>query len=156
MKVSRWVRVELPPHVDRQLQGIKDRRGLNDEEAINRAIAAYAVIDSAKWAGNEVLIRDRATGEVSAPPDCPGTLAEHPITRECRIVCLKRQLSAHAYNPLERAYSLEEFDKPKSVGNVVDLYESGKIRDIDNLGRRKIGEIGLVLQLAGLIKPSER
>ena len=76
----------------------------------------------------------------------------HVITLECPIDCLKAVLSARAFNPLARAYHAP-FDPPRTVGDVVRLYEQRRLGEVWNLGPRRIGEIEVALVFAGLVGP---
>jgi hypothetical protein len=58
-------------------------------------------------------------------------------------------LSRKAFNPLARAYDAP-FDPPRSIGDVVDLYTRGLLREIRYLGPRHVSEIEAALILAGV------
>lgn len=73
----------------------------------------------------------------------------HTITLDCPIDCLKAVLSGKAFNPLARAYQAP-FDPPRTVGDVVELYQRSRLGNIVGLGPRRIGQIELALVLAGL------
>jgi len=54
-----------------------------------------------------------------------------------------------SFNPLARAYDAP-FDPPRTVGDVMDLYDRRMLRQIRGLGPRKISEIEATLVFAGL------
>jgi hypothetical protein len=95
-------------------------------------------------------------------PAQPGTpeereLAEHlsdghadPITAECPVRCLRAVVSAQAFAPLRLA-CLVWSDPPRTVGDVAQLHQQGRLLQIRNLGPRRIGEIEMCLILAGLL-----
>lgn len=85
----------------------------------------------------------------------PGRPTEHPITAECLLDCLAPHLSAHALNPLRRELPAL-FQRPATIGDVVYLHQRHTLDYIRHLGPRRIGEIELVLILAGLLAPPSR
>ncbi len=72
------------------------------------------------------------------------------ISLDCPVDCLKTVLSSMAFNPLARAYDAP-FDAPHTVGEVVELYRQGRLREIWGLGPRRIGEIEVCLMVTGLL-----
>jgi hypothetical protein len=80
----------------------------------------------------------------------PNAVPHHgPVGPRCPIDCLAPVLSLMSFNPLARAYDAP-FDPPKTVGDVLDLYMSGRLDKIHGLGPRRISEIEAGLVLAGL------
>jgi hypothetical protein len=91
-------------------------------------------------------VRDVAEQAVTIPA---GTVPHHgPVSRDCPVECLLTVLSVKSFNPLARAYDAP-FDPPSTVGDVLGLYTSGQLREIQGLGRRRISEIEAALVLAG-------
>lgn len=70
-----------------------------------------------------------------------------PVTRDCPPECLLDMMSRNAWNPLTRGRS--PADSPKTVGDVLDLYAHGLLKEIPGLGPRRIGEIKCALVIAG-------
>lgn len=83
-------------------------------------------------------------------PDQRMILAFHhgPLTPGCPVECLRTVLSNGSWNPLARAYDAP-FSPPRTVGDVVELFISDRLRDIRNLGRRRISEVETALVFAG-------
>jgi hypothetical protein len=80
----------------------------------------------------------------------PGMVAHHgPVSPDCPLECLLTVLSRMSLNRLARAESAP-FPPPCTVGDVMDLYARGQLREIGGLGRRRSSEIGAALVLAGL------
>lgn len=73
-----------------------------------------------------------------------------PVRADCPVSCLAAFLSAKAFIPLHRAY-LASYEPPRTVGDVAQLLQQGKLAEIRGLGLRRIGEIELCLTLAGLL-----
>ena len=67
----------------------------------------------------------------------------------CPVDCLRPVLPLKTLNPLARAYDAP-FDPPRTVGDVIELYRAGQLREIHGLGDRRILEIAAALVLAGL------
>ncbi len=63
--------------------------------------------------------------------------------------CLRSVLSAKAFEPLRRAY-VASSEPPRTVGDVVQLHQQGRLSEIRGLGPRRIGEIEICLVMAGL------
>ena len=79
-----------------------------------------------------------------------GAVPHHgPVTPGCPVECLLTVLSLNSFNALTCA-DAAPFDEPCTVGDVVDLYARGQLRNIRGLGRRRISEIEAALVLAGL------
>lgn len=72
------------------------------------------------------------------------------IIPDCPIDCLQTVLSGAAFNHLARCYDAP-FDQPRTVGDVVELYQRGRLGAIRGLGSRRIGEIQASLIFAGLV-----
>jgi hypothetical protein len=72
-----------------------------------------------------------------------------PVTPDCPVDCLRTVLSLMSLNRLARAEDAP-FEPPRTVGDVLDLYTRGQLREIGGLGRRRISEIEAGLVLAGL------
>lgn len=72
-----------------------------------------------------------------------------PIRPDCPVDCLQAVLSRKSFNPLVRAYDAP-FDPPRTVGDVLQLFQQHKLGQIHGLGRRRISEIEAALVLAGL------
>jgi hypothetical protein len=73
-----------------------------------------------------------------------------PVRADCPVGCLAAFLSAKAFIPLHRAY-WASYEPPRTVGDVAQLLQEGKLAQIRGLGPRRIGEIQLCLTLAGLL-----
>jgi len=71
------------------------------------------------------------------------------VSAGCPVECLLAVLSVASFNPLARAYDAP-FDPPRTVCDVVDLYDRRMLRQIRGLGPRKISEIEAALVFAGL------
>lgn len=86
----------------------------------------------------------------------PGDDSEHGdghlLTATCPLACMAGHLSLQAFDPLRHdlPYLL---GRPPTISDVTAWYLHRHLRHIRNLGPRRIGEIGLVLILAGLIAP---
>lgn len=74
------------------------------------------------------------------------------VTRECPIQCLAPFLSSLTYNALLDGVA----GSPATVGQVVELYECGRLMDIHNIGAGRMGEIRRSLIEAKLIDPAGR
>jgi hypothetical protein len=59
-------------------------------------------------------------------------------------------LSTATFHALARAEAAP-FDRPATVGQVLDLLRAGQLRKAAGLGRRRLGEIEAGLVLAGLV-----
>ncbi len=57
------VTVALIPKAVEDLQRLQDRTGLSKTDIVNRAISVYEFVDAQVLAGNDLIIRDRKTGE---------------------------------------------------------------------------------------------
>lgn len=68
-----------------------------------------------------------------------------PITPGCPLQCLRAVLSPRSFNRLDWAHY-----RPETVGDVLTLYASGELPDINGLGPRGISEITTALVFAGL------
>jgi len=92
------------------------------------------------------------SAEDDRPRDHDGCGDDHVITAGCPLDCLAPQLSAMAFGPLrhELPWLLK---RPVTVGDVVQMYLRRQLKHVRHLGPRRIGEIELVLTLAGLIAP---
>jgi len=77
---------------------------------------------------------------------------DHQLTAGCPLDCLASRLSAQAYQPLRRELPWL-LRRPVTVGDVTDMYLRSQLRHVRYLGRRRIGEIAVVLILAGLLAP---
>jgi hypothetical protein len=53
----------IPPVVD-QLRGLQKSTNLSATDLTNRAISSYAFFDEQMRAGNDVMVRDKWTGEI--------------------------------------------------------------------------------------------
>jgi hypothetical protein len=79
-----------------------------------------------------------------------GMVPHHgPVSPDCPVECLLTVLSRMSFNRLSRA-ERAPFPPPRTVGDVVDLYARGLLREIGGLGRRRFSEIEAALVLAGL------
>jgi len=74
------------------------------------------------------------------------------VTRDCPIQCLAPLLSRLTYNALVDGVS----GSPATVAQVIELYERGRLVDIDNISSGRAGEIRHVLIEAQLIDPSSK
>lgn len=81
------------------------------------------------------------------PDEFPHHQHHGPITRGCPPQCLLDLLSRRAWNPLMRGDI--GVSAPETVGDVLDLYASHRLRDVSGLGPRRIGEIATALVVAG-------
>lgn len=72
-----------------------------------------------------------------------------PITRDCPIACLG--LSRHASEALRRDAS-----EPKTVADVVRLWERDALRNVRGVGARRREEIGAALRAAGFLDHQHR
>lgn len=57
------VTVALIPKAAEDLQQLVDRTGLSKTDIVNRAITLYEFFEGQLKAGNDVIVRDRKTGE---------------------------------------------------------------------------------------------
>jgi len=60
------VTVALIPKVQDDLQRLQDRTSLSKTDIVNRAISLYEFIDAQLRADQEMLIRNKSTGETQA------------------------------------------------------------------------------------------
>jgi hypothetical protein len=72
-----------------------------------------------------------------------------PVRPDCPVECLLTVLSLESFNPLARAEDAP-FGPPRTVGDVIELYNRRQLRKIRNLGRRRLSEIEAALVFAGL------
>ena len=80
----------------------------------------------------------------------PGAVPHHgAVSPDCPVECLRVVLSLTSFNPLARAYDAP-FDPPCTVGDVIELYTSGRLRAIGGIGRRRTSEIEAALVFTGL------
>jgi hypothetical protein len=61
--VSRRITISLIPKAATDLEHLRDRTSLSKTDLVNRAITLYEFIDSQLRADQELLIRNRNTGE---------------------------------------------------------------------------------------------
>lgn len=73
----------------------------------------------------------------------------HVFTPACPVDCLEVVLSVATFHTLLRA-ERASFDRPATVGEVLDLWRAGQLRQIGGLGPRRLGEIETALVVAGL------
>jgi hypothetical protein len=82
----------------------------------------------------------------------------HVITPGCPVECLRSVLSSRVFNRLARAdgrsVPVAPCGPPTTVGDVLDLYQQGRLTQIAGLGPRCISEIEVGLVFAGLALPS--
>ena len=79
-----------------------------------------------------------------------GAVPHHgPVGPDCPVECLLTVLSLTSFNPLARACDAP-FAPPRTVGDVIELYNRGQLRKICGLGRRRLSEIEAALVFAGL------
>jgi hypothetical protein len=79
-----------------------------------------------------------------------GAVPHHgPVSPDCPVECLLTVLSLTSFNPLARAYDAP-FAPPRTVGDVIELYNRRQVRKIRGLGRRRLSEIEAALVFAGL------
>jgi uncharacterized protein (DUF342 family) len=57
------INVAVIPKAAEDLQQLQERSGLTKTDLVNRAITLYEFIESQLRAGNDVLIRDKESGE---------------------------------------------------------------------------------------------
>jgi hypothetical protein len=62
--LAEHLNVILIPKAQGDLQKLRDRTELSRTDIANRAITLYEFVDAQLRAGNELLIRDRETGEI--------------------------------------------------------------------------------------------
>jgi len=62
--VSERITVGLIPQAREDLQRLQDQTSLSKTDLVNRAIALYEFIEAQRSAGQEILIRDKSTGEI--------------------------------------------------------------------------------------------
>jgi hypothetical protein len=72
----------------------------------------------------------------------------HVFTRGCPVDCLQVVLSTATFHALARA-ERAPFARPATVGQVLDLWLTGRLRLAAGLGPRRLGEIEAGLVLAG-------
>jgi hypothetical protein len=81
---------------------------------------------------------------------CPRAVPDHgPVNLDCPVDCLRPVVPLQTLNPLARAYDAP-FDPPRTVGEVIELYRGGQLREIRGLGQRRILEIAAALVILGL------
>lgn len=57
------ITIALVRKAGEDLQQLQDRTGLSKTDIVNRAISVYQFIESNAAAGNDLLVRDKDTGE---------------------------------------------------------------------------------------------
>lgn len=57
------ITVALIPKASADLAALQDRTGLSKTDLVNRAITLYEFIDGQAAAGNDLIVKDRKTGE---------------------------------------------------------------------------------------------
>lgn len=57
------ITVSLTPKATTGLAALGDRTGLSKTDLVNRALALYEFLDGQVRAGNDLIVRDGATGE---------------------------------------------------------------------------------------------
>ena len=72
------------------------------------------------------------------------------ISPGCPVECLRSVLSGMAFNPLARALGAS-CGPPRTVADVLKLYQHRELAAISGLGPRRIAEIEVSLVYAGLI-----
>ena len=72
----------------------------------------------------------------------------HVFTPACPVDCLAAVLSTATFNALARADGAP-FDRPATVGRVLELRRAGQLSKAAGLGRRRLSEIDVVLVLSG-------
>lgn len=79
------------------------------------------------------------------------TVTQHtgPVLACCPVDCLRLVIRGAAFNVLARAYDAP-FDSPQTAGDVVGLYEQGRLGEIRGLGPRLLARITAGLAEAGL------
>jgi hypothetical protein len=60
------ITVALIPKAAADLQRLQEKTGLGKTDVVNRAISLYEFVDEKIREGREVLVRDKATGEIQA------------------------------------------------------------------------------------------
>lgn len=60
------VTVALIPKVGEDLKRLEDKTGMSKTDLVNRAITLYQFVEAQLGAGQDFLVRDRATGETRA------------------------------------------------------------------------------------------
>jgi hypothetical protein len=85
-------------------------------------------------------------------PRSPHVITGHAglIRLDCPVDCLRTVLSSAVFNLLARGYGAP-FDSPRTVGDVIELYQQHRLGQIGGLGPRRIGEIEVGLIYVGLI-----
>ena len=58
------ITVSLIAKAGEELQRLKDQTGLSKTDIVNRAITLYEFIEAQRSAGQDILIRDKKTGEI--------------------------------------------------------------------------------------------
>jgi hypothetical protein len=80
----------------------------------------------------------------------PASAPHHgPVSPDCPVECLLTVLSLTSFNPLARADDAPS-GPPRTVGDVIELYNRRQLRQIRGLGRRRLSEIEAALVFAGL------
>lgn len=72
------------------------------------------------------------------------------ISPGCPVECLRSVLSGMAFNPLARGFGAPS-GPPRTVADVLELYQHRELVGISGLGPRRIAEIEVSLVYAGLI-----
>jgi len=80
----------------------------------------------------------------------PASAPHHgPVSPDCPVECLLTVLSLTSFNPLAGADDAPS-GPPRTVGEVIDLYNRRQLRHIRGLGPRRLSEIEAALAFAGL------
>jgi hypothetical protein len=62
--LSERITVALIPKVREELQRLQDQTSLSKTDIVNRAITLYRFIEAQRSAGQDLLLRDKNTGEI--------------------------------------------------------------------------------------------
>ncbi len=93
----------------------------------------------------------RTLGRRAAEPSCPGLAADHGITPECLIGCLKTVIPGRAFRALARALTGRRRSRVLTVADLLALYRTGELAGLPGIGQRRYASIQNGLYTAGLI-----
>lgn len=92
----------------------------------------------------------RTLGRVAEPPGT-GAAADHEITPDCLLGCLKTVIPGRAFRALAHALTTRRSPRVLTVADMLTLYSTGELTRLPGIGKRRYASIQNGLYIAGLI-----